>query len=270
MRVYFEKPRTTVGWKGLINDPDMDDSFHIEKGIRTARELLLHLADQEIPAATEALDPIMPQYLSELITWTAIGARTTESQTHREMASGLSTPVGFKNGTDGSLTVAINALESVRHPHHFLGITQQGQSAVFRTRGNRYGHIVLRGGGARTNYDSVSLALCERELEKAGLPVNIVVDCSHGNSNKDPGLQPLVAENLANQILEGNRSLVGFMLESHLNWGNQPMVPDRNKLQYGVSVTDACIDWDTTQKLLLRLDERLRSAPRFAKGSVAA
>ena len=169
MRVYFEKPRTTVGWKGLINDPDMDDSFHIEKGIRIARELLLHLAELGVPAATEALDPIMPQYISELITWTAIGARTTESQTHREMASGLSTPVGFKNGTDGSLTVAINALQSVRHPHHFLGITQQGQSAVFRTRGNRYGHIVLRGGGARTNYDSVSLALCERELEKAGL-----------------------------------------------------------------------------------------------------
>ena len=223
MRVYFEKPRTTVGWKGLINDPDMDDSFHIEKGIRIARELLLHLAELGVPAATEALDPIMPQYLAELITWTAIGARTTESQTHREMASGLSTPVGFKNGTDGSLTVAINALQSVRHPHHFLGITQQGQSAVFRTRGNTYGHIVLRGGGSRTNYDSVSLALCERELEKAGLPANIVVDCSHGNSNKDPGLQPLVAENLANQILDGNRSLVGFMLESNLHWGNQPL-----------------------------------------------
>jgi 3-deoxy-7-phosphoheptulonate synthase len=270
MRVYFEKPRTTVGWKGLINDPDMDDSFHIEKGIRIARELLLHLADLGMPAATEALDPIMPQYLSELITWTAIGARTTESQTHREMASGLSTPVGFKNGTDGSLSVAINALESVRHPHHFLGITQQGQSAVFRTRGNRYGHIVLRGGGARTNYDSVSLALCERELEKTGLPANIVVDCSHGNSNKDPGLQPLVAENLANQILEGNRSLVGFMLESNLHWGNQPLCGDRGQLQYGVSVTDACIDWPTTEALLLSLDERLRSAPRFAKGPVAA
>jgi 3-deoxy-7-phosphoheptulonate synthase len=270
MRVYFEKPRTTVGWKGLINDPDMDDSFHIEKGIRIARELLLHLADLGMPAATEALDPIMPQYLSELITWTAIGARTTESQTHREMASGLSTPVGFKNGTDGSLSVAINALESVRHPHHFLGITQQGQSAVFRTRGNRYGHIVLRGGGARTNYDSVSLALCERELEKTGLPANIVVDCSHGNSNKDPGLQPLVAENLANQILEGNRSLVGFMLESNLHWGNQPLGSDRGQLQYGVSVTDACIDWPTTEALLLSLDERLRSAPRFAKGPVAA
>jgi 3-deoxy-7-phosphoheptulonate synthase len=270
MRVYFEKPRTTVGWKGLINDPDMDDSFHIEKGIRIARELLLHLADIGMPAATEALDPIMPQYISELITWTAIGARTTESQTHREMASGLSTPVGFKNGTDGSLSVAINALQSVRHPHHFLGITQQGQSAVFRTRGNRYGHIVLRGGGARTNYDSVSLALCERELEKAGLPASIVVDCSHGNSNKDPGLQPLVAENLANQILEGNQSLVGFMLESHLNWGSQPLCADRSQLQYGVSVTDACIDWATTETLLASLDERLRSAPRFAKSPVAA
>jgi 3-deoxy-7-phosphoheptulonate synthase len=248
----------------------MDDSFHIEKGIRVARELLLHLADLGVPAATEALDPIMPQYLSELITWTAIGARTTESQTHREMASGLSTPVGFKNGTDGSLTVAINALQSVRHPHHFLGITQQGQSAVFRTRGNRYGHIVLRGGGARTNYDSVSLALCERELEKAGLPANIVVDCSHGNSNKDPGLQPLVAENLVNQVLEGNRSIVGFMLESNLNWGNQPLSAELAKLQYGVSVTDACIDWATTETLLLSVDERLRSAPRFVKGPAAA
>jgi 3-deoxy-7-phosphoheptulonate synthase len=270
MRVYFEKPRTTVGWKGLINDPDMDDSFHIEKGIRMARELLLYLTEIGMPAATEALDPIMPQYLSELITWTAIGARTTESQTHREMASGLSMPVGFKNGTDGSLTVAINALQSARHPHHFLGITQQGQSAVFRTRGNKYGHIVLRGGGARTNYDSVSLALCERELEKSGLPPNVVVDCSHGNSNKDPGLQPLVAENLGNQILDGNRSIVGFMLESNLHWGSQPLSANRSELKYGVSVTDACIDWETTEGLLTSLDQRLRSAPRFARGSAAA
>ena len=270
MRVYFEKPRTTVGWKGLINDPDMDDSFHIEKGICLARELLLRLAEQGLPAATEALDPIMPQYLSELVTWTAIGARTTESQTHREMASGLSTPVGFKNGTDGSLTVAINALQSARHPHHFLGITQQGQSAVFRTRGNRYGHIVLRGGGGRTNYDSVSIALCERELEKAGLPASIVVDCSHGNSAKDPSLQPLVAENLGNQILEGNRSIVGLMLESQLNWGSQPIPADRSELRYGVSVTDACIDWDTTERLLLDLHARLRSAPRFARDPAAA
>jgi 3-deoxy-7-phosphoheptulonate synthase len=270
MRVYFEKPRTTIGWKGLINDPDMDDSFHIEKGIGLARELLLFLADIGLPAATEALDPIMPQYLSELVTWTAIGARTTESQTHREMASGLSTPVGFKNGTDGSLAVAINALQSAGHPHHFLGITQQGQSAVFRTRGNRYGHIVLRGGGGRTNYDSVSIASCERELEQAGLPARIVVDCSHGNSNKDPGLQSLVAENVANQILQGNRSLVGLMLESNLHWGSQPIAGDRAALEYGVSVTDACIDWETTEGLLQSLDARLKSAPRFAKGPAAA
>ena len=270
MRVYFEKPRTTVGWKGLINDPDMDDSFHIEKGISLARELLLFLAEAGLPAATEALDPIMPQYLSELVTWTAIGARTTESQTHREMASGLSTPVGFKNGTDGSLAVAINALQSARHPHHFLGITQQGQSAVFRTRGNRYGHIVLRGGGGRPNYDSVSIALCERELEAAGLPGSLVVDCSHGNSNKDPALQALVAENVANQILEGNRSIVGLMLESNLNWGSQPIPSDLSELRYGVSVTDPCIDWETTEGLLRSLDERLRSAPRFATGPAAA
>ena len=265
MRVYFEKPRTTVGWKGLINDPFMDDSFHIEKGIALARELLMNLAEMGLPAATEALDPIMPQYLSELITWTAIGARTTESQTHREMASGLSTPVGFKNGTDGTLTVAINALQSVRHPHHFLGITQQGQSAVFHTRGNPYGHIVLRGGGGRTNYDSVSVALCEQELVNAGLPVNIMVDCSHGNSNKDPNLQPLVAENCVNQVLEGNRSLVGLMLESHLHAGNQPIPADVRQLQYGVSITDACIDWPRTSELLLSLHEKLATSARFQK-----
>jgi 3-deoxy-7-phosphoheptulonate synthase len=270
MRVYFEKPRTTIGWKGLINDPDMDDSFHIERGIRLARELLLFLAETGLPAATEALDPIMPQYLSELISWTAIGARTTESQTHREMASGLSTPVGFKNGTDGSLAVAINALQSARHPHHFLGITQQGQSAVFRTRGNRYGHIVLRGGAGRSNYDSVNIALCERELDVAGLPPNIVVDCSHGNSSKDPAVQPLVAENLGNQIVEGNRSIVGLMLESNLHWGSQPIPADRSELKYGVSVTDACIDWETTEGLLLSLHQRLKGAPRFLRGPAAA
>jgi 3-deoxy-7-phosphoheptulonate synthase len=262
MRVYFEKPRTTVGWKGLINDPDMDDSFHIEKGIRVARELLLTLAEMGLPAATEALDPIMPQYLSELVTWTAIGARTTESQTHREMASGLSTPVGFKNGTDGTLSVAINALQSVRHPHHFLGITQDGQSAVFRTRGNAHGHLVLRGGGGRTNYDSVSVALAEAELARAQLPVNIVVDCSHGNSSKDPALQPLVAENCVNQVLEGNQSIVGLMLESHLHWGNQPIPANLSELRYGVSVTDACIDWATTERLLLDLHARLSACPR--------
>jgi 3-deoxy-7-phosphoheptulonate synthase len=269
MRVYFEKPRTTVGWKGLINDPDMDDSFHIEKGIRLARRLLIELAEMGLPAATEALDPIMPQYLQELITWTAIGARTTESQTHREMASGLSTPVGFKNGTDGTLTVAVNALQSVRSPHHFLGITQQGQSAVFRTRGNPYAHVVLRGGGGRPNYDSVSVALCEQELRKASLPVNIVVDCSHGNSNKDPSLQPLVAADCVNQVLEGNQSIVGLMLESHLSAGSQPIPTDLSQLRYGVSVTDACIDWETTEKLLLDLDRRLAGCPRLAAAAVS-
>lgn len=259
MRVYFEKPRTTVGWKGLINDPYMDDSFHIEKGLHLARELLLYIAELGLPTATEALDPITPQYLSDLVTWTAIGARTTESQTHREMASGLSTPVGFKNGTDGSLSVAINALHSVSRPHHFLGINQDGQCAVFHTRGNRYGHVVLRGGGGRPNYDSVNIAVCERELESSGLPSNIVVDCSHGNSNKDAALQTLVADNCVNQILEGNQSIVGLMLESNLNWGNQAIPQDLTQLKYGVSVTDACIDWPATEKVLIKAREKLKS-----------
>ncbi len=262
MRVYFEKPRTTVGWKGLINDPDMDDSFHIEKGILIARELLLHIAELGLPAGTEALDPIMPQYLSELITWTAIGARTTESQTHREMASGLSTPVGFKNGTDGALSTSINALQSVRHPHHFLGITQQGQSAVFRTRGNAHAHLVLRGGGGRPNYDAVSIAVAERELTAANLPPTIVVDCSHGNTNKDPSLQPVVAENCVAQIVDGNRSIVGLMLESNLKAGNQPIPKDLTQLEYGVSITDPCIDWLTTEALLLKMHQTLQSVAR--------
>jgi 3-deoxy-7-phosphoheptulonate synthase len=258
MRVYFEKPRTTIGWKGLINDPYLDDSFHIEKGLFMARELLLDLNDMGLPAATEALDPIMPQYLSDLVSWTAIGARTSESQTHREMSSGLSMAVGFKNATDGTLSVAINALQSVSHPHHFLGINQKGQCAVFHTRGNNYGHIVLRGGGGRQNYDSVSIAMCEKELIKVGLPVNIVVDCSHGNSNKDPGLQSLVAENCINQILEGNNSIVGLMLESHLHWGNQPLTKDISQLKHGVSITDACIDWSTTEQVVRSAREKLR------------
>ncbi len=272
MRVYFEKPRTTVGWKGLINDPYMDDSFNIDKGLYLARELLRDLAEMGLPASTEALDPITPQYLSDLITWTAIGARTTESQTHREMASGLSTPVGFKNGTDGSLTVAINALHAASRPHHFLGINQAGQSAVFRTRGNRYGHVVLRGGGGRPNYDSVSVALCEKELAEARLAPNIVVDCSHGNSNKDYRLQPLVAENCMNQILEGNRSIVGLMLESNLGAGNQSIPQDLAQLKYGVSVTDACIDWASTEKLLREARPRLKDVlpGRIAKSQQGA
>jgi 3-deoxy-7-phosphoheptulonate synthase len=197
-----------------------------------------------------------------LITWTAIGARTTESQTHREMASGLSTPVGFKNGTDGALATSINALQSVRHPHHFLGITQQGQSAVFRTRGNAHAHLVLRGGGGRANYDAVSIAVAERELAAAGLPATIVVDCSHGNSNKDPSLQPLVAENCVAQIVDGNRSIVGLMLESHLKAGNQSIPKDLSQLEYGLSITDPCIDWQTTEDLLLKLHRSLLTVKR--------
>lgn len=265
MRVYFEKPRTTVGWKGLINDPYMDDSFHIEKGLHLARGLLLEIAEMGLPAATEALDPITPQYLHELVTWTAIGARTTESQTHREMASGLSTPIGFKNGTDGGLGVAINALQSVSRPHHFLGINPNGQCAVFRTRGNRYAHIVLRGGGSRPNYDSVSIAVCEQELKRSGLAPTICVDCSHGNSNKDAALQPLVADDCVHQIVEGNRSIVGLMLESNLHAGNQPIPKDLARLKYGVSVTDPCIDWSATEQLLRRAREKLKGVlPRRA------
>ncbi len=257
MRVYFEKPRTTVGWKGLINDPYMDDSFHIEKGLYMARELLLKINQMGLYAATEALDPITPQYLSDLITWTAIGARTTESQTHREMSSGLSTPVGFKNGTDGSLQVAINALHSVSQPHHFLGINQNGECAVFRTRGNNAGHIVLRGGGGRANYDSVNVALSEKELKAANLAENIAIDCSHGNSMKDHRLQALVLENCVNQILEGNTSIIGIMLESNLREGNQKVPKDLSQLIHGVSVTDACIDWETTEKILTQMANKL-------------
>ncbi len=260
MRVYFEKPRTTVGWKGLINDPDMDDSCDMEKGIRTARRLLLDLAALGLPTATEALDPVMPQYLGDLISWTAIGARTTESQTHREMASGLSTPVGFKNGTDGGLQVAVNALKSARQPHRFLGINQDGRPAVIHTRGNAYGHVVLRGGGGRPNYDSVCVALCEQALGAAGLPARIVVDCSHGNSNKDPGLQPLVAKDCVEQVVHGNRAIIGLMLESNLGWGNQDIPADRTQLKYGVSVTDACIDWATTEQTLRAAAAALRQA----------
>lgn len=262
MRVYFEKPRTTVGWKGLINDPSMDDSFEMEKGLKVARKLLLHLAEVGLPAATEALDPIMPQYLSDLWTWTAIGARTVESQTHRELASGLSTPVGFKNGTDGSLDIAINGIKSASRPHHFLGINQQGQSSIYHTSGNRYGHMVLRGGGGQHNYDSISIALSEQQLQKAGLPMNIVVDCSHGNSNKDPALQKLVVGDCINQIVEGNRSIIGLMLESNLNWGNQSIPDDLTTLKYGVSVTDACIDWDTTKEIILSAHQALRQISR--------
>lgn len=258
MRVYFEKPRTTVGWKGLINDPHLDDTFDIETGLRLGRTILRDILALGLPTATEALDPITPQYYHDLISWTAIGARTTESQTHREMASGLSSAVGFKNGTDGGLEVAVNAMMSVNNPHRFLGINSEGKVSVFETKGNRYGHVVLRGGSHGPNYDSVHVALCEQSLEKAGLPVNIMVDCSHANSDKKPELQPLVADNVANQILEGNRSIIGLMLESHLKAGNQKIPADLSQLEYGVSVTDGCIDWETTEVALRKMADKLR------------
>ncbi|WP_415898107.1 3-deoxy-7-phosphoheptulonate synthase [Neptuniibacter sp. QD72_48] len=260
MRVYFEKPRTTVGWKGLINDPDLNDSFEIEKGLHTARKLLLDLSEMGLPLATEALDPISPQYMQDLISWSAIGARTTESQTHREMSSGLSCAVGFKNGTDGGLEVATNALKSVSAPHRFLGINESGQVSIVHTKGNQYGHVVLRGGGGKPNYDSVNVALCEQALDKAGLANNIMIDCSHANSSKDPALQPLVAENATNQIIDGNKSIVGLMIESNLAWGNQSIPADLSELEYGVSVTDACIDWETTEKCLVEMNEKLKPA----------
>jgi len=252
MRVYFEKPRTSVGWKGFVNDPFMDDSFRIDEGIARARKLLLQLAEMGLPTGSEALDPICPQYLAELIAWYAIGARTTESQTHREMASGLSAPVGFKNGTDGGLEVAVNAIKSAAQPHGFLGVNSAGRTAVIRSRGNAYGHLVLRGGGGRPNYDTVSVRLAEQALAKAKLAPNIVVDCSHANSMKDHALQPLVFNDCAHQILEGNRSIVGMMLESNLEAGSQSIPEDRSQLRYGVSVTDACIDWASTEELLRR------------------
>ena len=250
MRVYFEKPRTTTGWKGYINDPDMDDSFRVDQGMEKARRFLLDVCELGLPTGTEALDPISPQYLGDLIAWTAIGARTTESQTHREMSSGLSTPVGFKNGTDGDIGIAINAILSASHPHSFLGLNGQGRVAIVRTSGNRYGHVVLRGGDGRPNYDTVSVAMAEQALTKAGLPANIVVDCSHANSYKKPALQPLVMADVINQVRNGNKSLVGVMIESNIVAGNQPIPDDLSQLKYGCSVTDACVDWETTEKMI--------------------
>ena len=250
MRVYFEKPRTTTGWKGYINDPDMDDSFRVDQGMQLAREFLLELAEIGLPAGTEALDPISPQYLGDLIAWTAIGARTTESQTHREISSGLSTPVGFKNGTNGDVAIAINAILSASRPHSFLGINGQGRTSIVRTRGNRYGHLVLRGGDGRPNYDTVSVQMAEQALGKAGLPRNIVIDCSHANSYKKPELQPLVMADVVNQVRLGNQSLVGMMVESNLVAGNQPIPEDLSQLKYGCSVTDACVDWESTEKMI--------------------
>jgi 3-deoxy-7-phosphoheptulonate synthase len=250
MRVYFEKPRTSVGWKGFINDPFMDDSFRIDVGMEKARRFLLDVNEIGVAAGTEALDPIAPQYYGDLVSWTAIGARTSESQTHREMSSGLSTPVGFKNGTDGDVESAVNAVVSASRPHAFLGINGQGRSSVVRTRGNRYGHLVLRGGGGRPNFDTVSISLAEQSLARAKLPLNVVIDCSHANSWKKPELQPLVMRDVVHQIREGNRSVVGLMVESFIEAGNQPIPEDLSRLRYGCSVTDPCVGWDTTVEML--------------------
>jgi 3-deoxy-7-phosphoheptulonate synthase len=269
MRVYFEKPRTTVGWKGLINDPDLDDSFKIEKGLFIARQLLLKIAELGLPTATETLDPITPRYISELISWSAIGARTIESQTHREMTSGLSMPVGLKNSTDGNIKVALDALMSSRAPHNFLGISEKGEVSVFKTRGNPYGHIILRGGGGKPNYDPKTVKQVVAQLKELNLPPRLVVDCSHGNSNKNHELQSAVLENVIQQIVDGHQALVGMMLESNLYEGNQSIpsnfstkVSVKDKLAYGVSVTDKCIGWNETERIILAAYDRLESATK--------
>ncbi len=257
MRVYFEKPRTTVGWKGLINDPNIDGSFQIEKGLLTARQLLLKIAQIGLPAGTEALDPVTPQYLSDLISWSAIGARTIESQTHREMASGLSMPLGCKNGTDGNIEVALNAMEAARTPHSFLGMNDTGEISILTTKGNEYGQIILRGGGGKTNYDRNTVKQVEEKLKERGLPQEIVIDCSHGNSSKDHRKQKEVFANVIDQIISGDSAIVGMMLESNINEGNQPIPPDIKDLKYGVSITDKCISWQETEEIILQAYDKL-------------
>ena len=256
MRVYFEKPRSVLGWKGLINDPYLNDTFRIEDGLRMARRFLVSVAELGLPTATEVLDTLTPQYIGDLICWTAIGARTAEAQTHREIASGLSTPVGFKNGTDGSLDACVNGIASALGQHHFLGVTEDGLPAVFSTAGNAYAHVVLRG-GHEPNFDAAHVAECERRLKAARLPANIVVDCSHANSHKRPEEQAGVLRAVLSQIEAGNSSIRGAMLESFLEWGAQKIPKDLRQLRPGLSVTDACIDWPTTETLLREMRERL-------------
>jgi 3-deoxy-7-phosphoheptulonate synthase len=268
MRVYFEKPRTTIGWKGLINDPHMDGSQDIETGLKMARKLLLQILDLGLPAATEFLDPIVPQYIADLITWAAIGARTTESQTHREMASGLSMPVGLKNSTDGSLQVAIDAMGATRHPHSFLGINEDGVTSVVRTNGNPNAHVVLRGGRAMTNYDAVSIRAAEEKLASEKLPPVMMVDCSHANSSKQFAKQEDVWHSVIEQRLGGTKSLIGLMVESHLHEGNQPIPKKLSDLRYGVSITDSCIGWETTERMLRWGYEKLASMTPEAVSAV--
>jgi 3-deoxy-7-phosphoheptulonate synthase len=258
MRVYFEKPRTTVGWKGLINDPHLDQSYQINDGLRLARRLLLDLAEMGVPAGTEFLDMITPQYLAGLVSWGAIGARTTESQVHRQLVSGLSCPVGFKNATSGDVQIAIEAVLSAAHPHTFLGHTKHGQSAIFVTTGNRDCHVILRGGRKTVNYTADAVAHVCEQLQKAGLPPRVMIDCSHANSNKDHTRQPAVCRDVAEQIAEGNRNIIGVMLESNLVAGAQKLVPGK-PLVYGQSITDACMGWDETSELLAGLARAVRA-----------
>ena len=258
MRVYFEKPRTTVGWKGLINDPALDDSFDINHGLRVARGLLLDLANMGVPAGTEFLDTITPQYIADMITWGAIGARTTESQIHRELASGLSMPVGFKNGTGGSIQIALDAIQSSARPHHFLSVTKQGVSAIVSTSGNESCHLILRGGKSGPNYDQASVEAAATMLREQGLIETVMIDCSHGNSMKDYRNQPMVAGDIARQIAEGSKVITSVMIESNLVEGNQKLVQDLSKLTRGQSVTDACIGWDATVSTLDTLAEAVR------------
>jgi 3-deoxy-7-phosphoheptulonate synthase len=262
MRVYFEKPRTTIGWKGLINDPHLDGSEDIQAGLKLARRLLVEITGLGLPAATEFLDPIVPQYTADLVTWAAIGARTTESQTHREMASGLSMPIGYKNATDGSLQIAIDAMGAARQPHSFLGIDQDGVTSIVRTNGNPDGHIVLRGGRARTNYDAESIGEAEAVLKKSNLPPVLMVDCSHANSAKQFARQEDVWHTVVEQRAGGTRSLIGVMIESNLQEGNQPFPRPVNELRHGVSITDACVSWETTERMLRWGYEQLSKAEK--------
>ena len=260
MRIYFEKPRTTVGWKGLINDPHLDGSYDIESGLQKARRLLLDITQMGLPAATEFLDPIVPQYISDLVSWAAIGARTTESQTHREMASGLSMPIGFKNATDGSLQIALDAMQAACAPHSFLGIDQDGFTAIVRTKGNCFGHVVLRGGRTRSNYDAASITDALAALQLEGQSPSLMVDCSHANSNKQHAQQEEVARSVIAQRAAGNTALIGLMIESYLQEGNQPVQANIADLKYGVSITDACLSWQTTERILREAHERLSAS----------
>jgi 3-deoxy-7-phosphoheptulonate synthase len=260
MRVYFEKPRTTVGWKGLINDPDLDGSFNINKGVRVARELLLEINSLGLPAGCEFLDMITPQYIADLVSWGAIGARTTESQVHRELASGLSCPVGFKNGTDGNVRIAVDAIKAASQPHHFLSVTKGGHSAIVSTTGNEDCHVILRGGKV-PNYDAASIDAACQEMAKSGLAQRVMIDASHANSSKKPENQPMVMDDVAAQISRGETRIVGVMIESHLVAGRQDMVPGQS-LVYGQSITDGCIDWDATEKVLQRLADAVRERRR--------